>query len=515
NLDGVNVDFEGTSAGYPSVQGGMTNFMAQMTQRVHQWRSSAFVTVDTYSGSASWDGGIFRIGSLAPVVDAMLVMAYDMVFGDLSGQAGPNAPLRAYPPYDDTDAVNQYLSKAPASRVILGVPYYGYKWSTTSNRPNARTSSGPQPETYGAAVSDVSCFSAHNLQLTSQWDGTAASPWVSWFSPASGDPCGGNHGSWRELYYDNATSLGFKYDLVNGSNLRGAGMWALGYDGGSPDLWNELALKFSAVPTWDSLGGTLTGGPSAASWAPNRLDVFGRGVDRQLWHRAWNGSAWGGWEPRGGVLAAGTAPAAVSWGNGRLDVFVQGTDGGVWHSWYDGGVWNGWEPLGGHVTSSPAVASWSGGRLDVFARGDDNGLWHRWFDGGAWSSWEPLGGRLAAAPAATGRGRGALDVFVKGTDSQLWHLWWDGSRWGGWQPLGGQLTSAPAASSWGPSRIDVVALGPAHELRHLYWSDQWSPWLSRGGTGTSDPALTSPGYGLVYAVVRGTDNAAWVTGIPP
>ena len=30
-----------------------------------------------------------------------------------------------------------------------------------------------------------------------------------------------------------------------------------------------------------------------------------------------------------------------------------------------------------------------------------------------------------------------------------------------------------------------------------------------------DPALTSPGYGQVYAVVRGTDDAAWITGIPP
>ncbi|MBJ7598359.1 MAG: hypothetical protein JF922_09780 [Candidatus Dormibacteraeota bacterium] len=515
NLDGVNVDFEGTSAGYPNVQGGMTNFMAQMSQRLHQWRSGSFVTIDTYGGSASWEGGIFKIGSLATVVDAMFVMAYDMVFGDLSGQAGPNSPLRPYPPYDDTDAVNQYLSKSPASRVILGVPYYGYKWSTTSSQPNAGTSSGASAETYGSAVTDLACVSAHGMQLASHWDGTGASPWASWFSPSSGDPCGASHGSWRELYYDDATSLGFKYDLVNGSNLRGTGMWALGYDGGSPDLWNELALKFSGVPTWDSLGGALSGGPGAAAWASNRLDVFGRGTDSGLWHRWWNGSAWGGWESIGGVLAAGTAPAAVSWSFGRLDVVVQGSDGAVWHTWFEGNSWGGWESLGGHVTSSPSVASWGSGRLDVLARGDDNGLWHRWFDRGVWSSWEPLGGGLAAAPGATGRGPGALDVFVKGTDGQLWHLWWGASGWWGWEGLGGQVASAPAASSWGSGRIDVVALGPTHELRHLYWSGQWSLWLSRGGSGTSDPALTSPGYGLVYAAVRGTDNAAWVTGIPP
>ena len=36
---------------------------------------------------------------------------------------------------------------------------------------------------------------------------------------------------WRELYYDDATSLGAKYDLVNAYGLRGAGIWALGYEG--------------------------------------------------------------------------------------------------------------------------------------------------------------------------------------------------------------------------------------------------------------------------------------------
>ena len=30
---------------------------------------------------------------------------------------------------------------------------------------------------------------------------------------------------------------------------------------------------------WVNLGGTIKGGPAAASWAPNRLDVFARGMD--------------------------------------------------------------------------------------------------------------------------------------------------------------------------------------------------------------------------------------------
>lgn len=244
NLDGVNVDFEGTTNGYPGAQAGFTNFMTQMSKQVHQRWASAQVTVDTYSGSASWDGGIFKIGDLAPVVDGMFVMAYDMAPGNMApGQAGPNAPLNGWT-YNDTLSVSQYLAKAPASKVMLGVPYYGYKYSTTSTAPYAslKSGTGATADMYSGIIDDLACAQ----QLTQSWDNTAQSPWASWLSPASNDPCGGNYNSWRELYYDNATSLGYKYDLVLNNNLMGTGMWALGYDGSSPDLWRELRLKFQS-----------------------------------------------------------------------------------------------------------------------------------------------------------------------------------------------------------------------------------------------------------------------------
>ena len=49
---------------------------------------------------------------------------------------------------------------------------------------------------------------------------------------------------WRQLYYDDATALRAKYDLVNRYDLRGAGIWALGYDGTRPELYAALKAKF-------------------------------------------------------------------------------------------------------------------------------------------------------------------------------------------------------------------------------------------------------------------------------
>lgn len=258
-LDGVNVDFEGTSTGYPNVQSGFTNFMTQLSQQMHQQVAGSYVTVDTYGGSASWDGGIFKIGDLAPVVDGMFIMAYDAAFSNTSGRAGPNAPLRGPWTYTDTVDVSQYLTKAPSSKVILGVPYYGWKWSTTTGDAYGSVVPGSSAlaDTYASVFTDFACAQ----QLTRFWDATAEEPWASWYSPSSGDPCGGNYGAWRELYYEDAPALGLKYDLVNSANLQGTGMWALGYDGTLPDLWNELAAKFQvsypfkAMYTVDAFGG--------------------------------------------------------------------------------------------------------------------------------------------------------------------------------------------------------------------------------------------------------------------
>ncbi len=252
SLDGVNVDLEGTSTNYPNVQTNFTTFVRELSTAVHSRWPSAYVTVDTYSGSASWDGGIFKIGDLAPLVDGLFVMGYDMYAANMNtNQAGPNAPLSGPWTYTDATAVNQYLTKAPASKVILGVPYYGYKWSTggTANSgpppPYSSTLPGRTPDYYADILSDFGCA----LNLSKNWDNNASSPWATWWSPGSGDPCGGNHNSWRELYYDNAQSLGLKYDLVNSSGLAGTGMWALGFDGSSSDLWNVLAAKFTGAPS--------------------------------------------------------------------------------------------------------------------------------------------------------------------------------------------------------------------------------------------------------------------------
>ena len=50
--------------------------------------------------------------------------------------------------------------------------------------------------------------------------------------------------SWRQVYYDDVSSLKARYDLVNRYGLRGAGIWALGYQGTRSEMWTALRDRF-------------------------------------------------------------------------------------------------------------------------------------------------------------------------------------------------------------------------------------------------------------------------------
>lgn len=238
-------------------------------------------------------------------------------------------------------------------------------------------------------------------------------------------------------------------------------VFARGSDGRVKHLWGAQAWS-----GWEDLGGGTPSEPGAVSWGPNRIDLFVRGGDNQLWHEDWNGSAWSGWEPLGGQITSG--PAVASWASGRLDIFARGTDGIVWQkSWT--GAWSGWTSVGGLLTGNPAAVSQSANSIDVVVRGVDDHVWHNSWTGSAWAGWQPLGGTTNAGPAISSGTASHLDLFVRGTDGQLWHQWWRGSAWSGWEPLAGSLSSGPAAVSWGPNRIDVFGRGATNQVAHLAW----------------------------------------------
>jgi spore germination protein YaaH len=513
-IDGINIDYEGTSSGCANGQGSRAELDSFAGNLRAAMPKGSLLVIDTYSGSAEDNLEFFDIAGLQPSVDAFFVMAYDM---DASNWADPPlnctsycfspvSPLNTYR-FNATLSMTQYLKLVPPSKLILGQPYYGSR-GCVPNLTDAHQYRIPNTNfvstTYRfastvATQTGVSNFAAHRdpTEGVAEWDTWYDSDWT----------CN------REQYFDDVNSLGAKYDLVNSKDLRGVGLFTLDYGGGAPELWDELASKFTTTTAWTSLGGIATSGPDAASWSSTHLDAFVRGTDNGLWSNSWDGTTWKGWLPVGGGLASD--PTAVSWGPNRVDVFVRGTDNQLWHKWEDGTTWYPWEPLGGSLSSGPDVASWSSNRLDVFARGTDSQLWHKWYDGAGWHNWEPLGGVLGSDPTAVSWGPNRIDVFVRGIDGQLWHRWWDSVGWRGWEALGGVLMSSPDAASCASGHLDVFTTGSDHGLWRKGFNNGWSQWQPLGGRFNSNSSATClAGSPTVELFQRGVDYAVWQTSMP-
>jgi hypothetical protein len=271
---------------------------------------------------------------------------------------------------------------------------------------------------------------------------------------------------------------------------------------------------------FESLGGQIVGAPAVVSWGPNRLDVFVRGTDGAMYHKWWDGSAWGpsvtGWEDLGGFILG--APKAVSWAPNRLDIFAQGGDGALYHKWWNGSAWGGWESLGGQIIGAPEAVAWGPNRLDVFVRGTDFAMYHKWWDGGAWgpslTGFESLGGVLLSDVSATSWAANRLDVFGRGTDGAMYHRWWNGAAWGGWESLGGVIVGAPDAVAWGPNRLDTFARGTDGAMYHKWWDGSaWGPsvtgWEDLGGVIIGAPIAVSWASNRLDVFGQGTDNAMY------
>lgn len=218
-LDGVNVDFEYVDAPPPNVRRQFTTFVQRMRQELG---ASRHLSVDMYANAINNDL-LWDIPALSEIVDHIVVMAYDFTRPS-SDYSGPVAPLHSI-----KESISAYSKKVTLSKLLLGIPYYGYEWPTYSKEPISKTRDVGYIATYKRVQELILGASAKT-----GWDEKSFTPYV--ISTESGQT--------TQIFYDDLRSLGLKYDFVNDSNLGGIAIWALGYDTPRPELWKLLEEKF-------------------------------------------------------------------------------------------------------------------------------------------------------------------------------------------------------------------------------------------------------------------------------
>ncbi len=233
--DGVNLDFEPVST---PLRDQYTSFVRQLEAALLAAGVGSYLTVDTMGGAASWATGYDLAGLTASgAADAVFVMGYDYSWSG-SARAGGVAPMVSPYMLDVSESVNDYLSVIPANKIIWGVPYYGRTWQTTSEVLNAATVSGASGASKAYSYNGARDLAAAHGRL---WDDVGEVPWFAFYDSANA--------TWVEGYYEDATSLAQKYDMVNARALAGAGIWTLLMDQGDSSLWDLLAAKFASGST--------------------------------------------------------------------------------------------------------------------------------------------------------------------------------------------------------------------------------------------------------------------------
>jgi spore germination protein YaaH len=243
-FEGLNLDIEYTGEASQELRNKYSEFIRELSQHLKsKYKNEIEFSVDTYAAAATkkmiWD-----INQIHEEVDYIIVMAYDF-HRSSSTQAGPVAPLFNK---DNSwkESIHSYLidfaKKVPNEKILLGIPFYGYEWQTTTRDAQAFT----YPKTGSTAsykrVQEI-LSKKDELNLQEHWDEDALAPYLTYMIDEE----------FFTIYYENEKSISYKLEYVNQLNLGGIAIWSLGYEGKSREMWDVIQQSLLLEPTTNSI----------------------------------------------------------------------------------------------------------------------------------------------------------------------------------------------------------------------------------------------------------------------
>ncbi len=233
-FEGVVMDIEYSGSPEQILRDNHTKFIVDLEEALNEVDENIELSVAVYGSAASryqiWD--VEKIGQHS---DFLVVMSYDYHVRS-SPVVGPVAPIfgRGTGRWQDDIVSNMrdILKLVPAERVFLGIPFYGYEWTATSDNLGATTF--PQSGSTATYKRVLELLSDPEVRAQERWDEDALSPYIVYEEA----------GKTQFIYYENARSLSYKLDFVEQVGLGGIAIWALGYEGANPELWKVVSQKF-------------------------------------------------------------------------------------------------------------------------------------------------------------------------------------------------------------------------------------------------------------------------------
>ncbi|RDW20363.1 sporulation protein [Oceanobacillus arenosus] len=196
---GVNIDFEGTLAKDRDI---FSTFLNELGSRLHIAGLLVTIAVPAKtSADIPWYAG-YDYGAIGSVVDFMFIMAYD--WHHMASEPGAVAPLN-----EVRKTIEFAVQKMDRSKIVLGIPLYGYNWALPYNS-----------EVLATAISNQDAIDlAMSKSVPINYSVVDEAPNFYYV-----DENGQRHVVW----FEDTRSIAAKMKLVREYRLHGIGAWQVG-----------------------------------------------------------------------------------------------------------------------------------------------------------------------------------------------------------------------------------------------------------------------------------------------
>ena len=226
-FDGIDIDWEYPNAcGLQCDTSGFSSFKNVAAALRSRFGSSSLVTAAiTADGSNAGKMDAADYAGAAPSLDWLMPMTYDY-FGAFNptGPTAPHSPLTAYTGipqagFNSDAAIQKLKGKGiPASKILLGIGFYGRGWTGVTQAAPGGSATGAAPGTYEAGIDDYKV-----LKTSCPANGTVG-----------GTAYCFQNGQWWG--YDTPGTIGGKMSYANTQGLGGAFFWELSGDTSNGEL---------------------------------------------------------------------------------------------------------------------------------------------------------------------------------------------------------------------------------------------------------------------------------------
>lgn len=227
----LNMDIEGVGVASPSAQFNYQQFIAEVHKQISARNLNITLSMDIIPVDFVRNDHLALPANLAKYLNKIILMAYDF-HSPSSYVTGPVAPLYgagSVAEFDTQIAANIALKYFDPSNILLGLPFYGYSWETIDNFERAAIIPA---SAIIESNQDVENLMSGCATCSAMFDQVAQEHYIIYKNTYSG--------TYQQIFYPDATSVQSKIDYVNGNNLGGLAIWALGYESSSGTILNPI-----------------------------------------------------------------------------------------------------------------------------------------------------------------------------------------------------------------------------------------------------------------------------------